>query len=359
MASETKQEKSVEVRLKNRFDDDYKGFFPLIFKEWKKILILILCAMIYAFGQTQFLLKAAVVSDGVEAISGTLSYLLPVLKPYLTVLYMALNIPLIIIFWKKIKKTIMMTTIIFLVFNALFGYIFTLEPIDEFLSHELIVLVEKGWEVDSTGTSNNVNAGWPVFVYAILTVACCSPTSAVVWKMGSSTGGTDIIAYYFSYKHKKPIGNLLVIVGGVMSLMGIFVLFMCNKFISPDFTKGINGFKHFFCPQVFGSCVYIALNALVIDMIYPKYQKVKMRIDTKYPDKIEEFLKEIQFWHPYQIKSSTSGYTKKEIFSIESIVFLLESDELASKIKKIAPDAWISVTPVSKIYGRFNYSKID
>lgn len=358
---ENQQRKSIEVRLKNRFNDDYKGIFHFFKTEWRKILILIFCAMVYAFGQTQFILQVAIVSDGIEAVSGTLSFLIPILKPYITVLYLACNIPLILIYWKKIKKTFMVTTLIFLIFNALFGFVFTLEPIDNFFSEKLIVFVEKGWEIaqGTNGITNNVNLGWPVIVYSILATAFCSPPSAVVWKMGSSTGGTDIIAYYFSSKLKKPIGNVLVVIGGIMSIFGIVTLFLCKEYAPTNIANGINGYKNFLSPQFFASGVYITLNAIIINAMYPKYQKVKMRIDTRYPDDVQEFFNNINFWHPYQIKKSTSGYTKDNIFSIESIVLLLESDELALKIKRVAPDAWISITPISKIYGRFDYSKID
>ncbi len=350
---------TLEMGFKDRFGYSYNGFFSFLKSDWRKVLILILCAIIYSFGQVQFLLMVAVVADGVEAISGTLSYLFPYLKPFVTVLYFVLNIPLIIFFWKKVNQVFMITTLIFLIFNAIFGFIFSIEQINDFISQKIIVLVKDGWVVASNGTTATVASGWAPFIYAILAVACCSPTSAIVWKMGSSTGSTDIIAYYLSYKSKKPVGNFLMAIGGLMSLLGILILYLCNTFLPQGFTKGINGYENFLGPQTFSSAVYILLNGFVINLIYPKYKKVKIRIDTNNIEELDEALKLINFWHPYQIKESKSGYTKNKIYSIESIVLLLESEMIIEKIKKICPDVWISIVPVSKIYGRFNYSKID
>ena len=351
----------IELKFKRRLDNNYNGFFNFVKSNFNNLLIIILCAFFYAFGQVQFLFKAAVVSDGVESISMSLSYLFPVLKPFLTILYLVFNIPLILTYWKKLKKTFMITTLIFLIFNSIFGYIFSIEPIDYFISNNLIVIVEKAQEVapNKNGTTNLVNSGWAIFVYVILAVACCGPSSAIVWKLGASTGGTDLIAYYFSTKKKKPVGVFLIGVGTLMSVIGILVLFVCKKFAPISFTKYINGFDHVLGSQTFGTYLYILLNAFIINLIYPRYQKVKLRIDTNNVKSIEEFFKQINFWHPYQIKTSTSGYTKEEIYSIESVVLLLESEDLASKIKERFSDVWISIIPVSKIYGNFNYSTID
>ncbi len=350
----------IDVKLKNRFSDHYDGLFPFIKDNFKKILILILCALFYSFGQVQFLLKAAFVSDGVEAISSSLAYILPVLKPYLTILFLGLNIPFIILFWKRVKKPFMVSTIIFLIFNALFGFVFGYEPVDKYISQNIIVIMDKGWEfVPNSNTTNYVNANWPVFIYTVLTVAFCSPSSAIVWKLGSSTGGTDLIAYYISSKLKKPVGNFLVITGVGMATIGILFLYICKMSLPLSDANKINGFEHLLCPQTICSYLYILLNGFIINLIYPKYSKVKIRIDTKDPDKITTFLQSINFWHPYKIETSISGYNKETVYSIESIVLLLESDDIADKIKKIEPNAWISVAPVSKIYGRFNYSKLD
>ncbi|MBR3259627.1 MAG: YitT family protein [Mycoplasmataceae bacterium] len=351
----------IGLKFKRRLDNNYNGFFDFVKSNFNNLLIIVICAFFYAFGQVQFLFKAAVISDGVESISMSLSYLFPILKPFLTVLYLILNIPLILYYWKKIKKPFMVTTLIFLIFNSIFGYIFSIEPIDNFITHNLIVIVENSQEIapNKNGTTNLVNSGWAVFVYVILAVACCSPSSAIVWKLGASTGGTDLIAYYFSTKKKKPVGIFLIVTGTMMSVIAIFVLFICKKFAPISFTKYINGFDHILGSQTFGTYLYILLNAFIINLIYPRYQKVKIRIDTKNVEEIKEFFKEINFWHPYQIKTSISGYTKEEIYSIESVVLLLESEDLALKIKENFLDVWISVVPVSKIYGNFNYSAID
>ncbi|MBD5423405.1 MAG: YitT family protein [Mycoplasma sp.] len=343
--------------FKKRFDSNYEGFFKYIRVNWKKVLIIIVCSIFYAFGQVHFMMKAGSVLDGVEAISVSMAYIIPVLKPYLTVLYLALNIPLIIFFWRRVKKAFIITTLIFLFFNAIFGFIFGFEPVDNFISSKIIVLWQNG--TPNNDVNANIDLGWPIFVYVILAVACCSPSAAIVWKLGSSTGGTDLIAYYISSKLKKPVGTFLMLTGTLMATIGILFLYLSKKFMPTPISSNIIGFNHILGGQTFGTYLYILLNGFVINLIYPKYNKVVLKIDTKEIDSVIDFLQSINFWHPYKIKSSISGYNKETVYSIESIVLLLESDDIAKKIKNYVPDAWISITPISRIYGRFDYSRID
>ena len=280
-----------------------------------------------------------------------MAYILNVLKPYLTILYLA-----------KVKRHFIITTLIFLFFNALFGFVFGIQPVEKFISEKVIVIMQDGWMSASgsdIGTTKYVAAGWPVFIYVILAVACCSPAAAIAWKLGSSTGGTDLIAYYISYKYKKPVGSFLMLTGTLMATLGILFLYLSKQFMPTNISENINGFNNILGCQTFGTYLYILLNGFVINSIYPKYQKVRLKIDTRNLEEVTNFFKSINFWHPYKIVKSISGYNNNTIYSIESIVLLLESDDIAKKIKDYVPDAWISVAPISKIYGRFDYSRID
>lgn len=327
-------------------------------QNWKNVLIIITCSLFYSFGSIMFLTKSASIPSGLSAVSITLAYVLPYLKKYLTLIYLGLNIPLILFFWNKIKRKFMVLTMIFLVFNALFGFIFGLDVINNFFSEKVFVFIDKAHIVEN-GATNIVNQGWPIFIYIILTLTLCSPTSAIVWKHGASTGGTDIIAHFFSTKKKKEVGKFLMIIGYTMATLSLIVVVSLKSVGSNQIKQNINGFQYIFGIQTVSSFVYIYANGIIVNMLYPKYKKVKLIIDSKEHQKIITWLEESEYWHPYKIIESTSGYTKQKIYSIETVVLLLESDDIAWKIKKVEPNAWISISPISKIYGRFNYSFIE
>ena len=72
----------------------------------KKILLILFSSFLYAFATTSLLTKAATIPTGLSAISSTISLIIPILKPYLNFIYLGLNIPLFLIFWKKLKNHI-------------------------------------------------------------------------------------------------------------------------------------------------------------------------------------------------------------------------------------------------------------
>lgn len=332
----------------------------IIKSDWRSILIVILCAFFYAFGQIQFLLKSASMSDGVEAISTTISYIFPQVKSFLTVFYLLLNIPFLIFFRKKIKKDFLFLTIIFLIFNALFGFVLGIKEIDDYISNKIIVFIPDGNVFDPINKKTNiVNQGWPVFIYASLAVVFCSPASAFIWKNGASTGGAEIIAHYISIKKKKDIGIFLLIIGSLMAGIGIIIVIILKIFAVDNIKNNINGFSKIINVQVISSFIYIFANAFIINLLFPKYKKVKIKIDIKEYTKIYYLFEKLNYWHSYKIKPSKSGYTKQEIHTVETIVLLLEAEFIVKEIKKIDPNIWISIIPVNKIVGNFNYSLIE
>lgn len=344
------------------------NLFDFVLENWKKILVIILCALCYSFGNVMFLTKASSIPSGLSSISIMLSYIFINLRPYLTLIYLFLNLPLFIIFWKKLKKKFLLLTIIFLSFNALFGFIFGFGEINDFLSNKVFNILPdiNSWSDKDIFKNNKVGAttsivllGWPIFIYLAMALIFTSPFAAFVWKMGASTGGTDIIAHYYSTKKKKDVGSLLMLIGYTMASISLLIMYLIKNFGPIEISKNINGFKVLFGIQTWSSFAYILVNGLLINMLYPKYKKVILNIDTKDPKIISQWLIDSEYWHPYKIKESISGYTKQSIYTISSIVLLLESDDIVENIKKVDPTAWISISPISKIHGRFNYSKVE
>ena len=339
----------------------YKTFFQ---NNWKAILVILICSVFYSFGIMMFLAKAATIPSGLSAISVSLAYIFPIVKPFLSFLYLGLNIPLILIFWTKLKKKFLLLTIIFLVSNAVFGYIFSLPVIDEWFQNKIFVFIDNanGEITDENGEflSNQIIAqGWPVLLYVVLALTFCGPSGAIIWKKGASTGGTDLVAHFFSTKKKKDVGLFLTVVGCLIAFTALIIIWSFKNFGTAAIRQEINGFKNLFGVQAVGSVIYIYTTGVIINIMYPKYKKVLMRIDTKEHKLIVDWLEKSEYWHPYKIVESESGYTKQKIYSIESIVLLLESEDIARRIKKVEPNAWISVQPISRIYGRFNYSSVE
>ncbi|MGL6125389.1 MAG: YitT family protein [Metamycoplasmataceae bacterium] len=313
-----------------------------IFKrDWKKIIVLFIAAFFYAFGTVIFLVQANIVPSGVSSISQTLLYFFSELRPYVTLIYFGLNIPLILFFWKKIKKEFIFLSLLFMLFNAFWGFI--LGEYGSSISGAFTII--KDWDINLIDTPGY--STWPIFVYVCLGLLINSIAASAAWKSGASTGGTDIVAYYFSTKSKKNVGNFLWIISVSLSFCSIIALFAGKKYES------------FFGIRTICSLFYILLSSYIINTLYPKYKKVLVRIDsTKYKEIVDN-LNETKYCHGFKIKENVSGYTKKKNYTIETVMLLLEYKDFKKQVIGIDPNAWITRMSIEDLSGNFDYSNVE
>ncbi len=401
------QKKEINEIMNN--NKDKTTFWDFLKTNKKKVLLSVLASFFFAFGSTSLLTKAATIQTGLSSISMTISLILPITKPYLNFIYLLLNVPLITIFWKKVKKQYIYSTLIFLLTNAIFGFFIGFDfgtlingkevSLDSLITQNILIFCpptdyyeslyaqEHGlknimavnlrdytvWLEQKMGTANNdsivetikngktlgVQKGWPIFVYTLSAVGLLGAAGAISWKCGGSTGGSDIIAYYYSTKKRKSIGSLTMILGSIIVSVSLIIIWSLSQFGSYDIKRNINGFESLLGLQTLSTSMYIVLYGKIVNAIYPKYEKQIIKIDTVNLELITNFLKQIHYNHPYKIHTLTSGKTGQTIYSIETVVLLLEAEDLIKKIKTIDPTAWVSKVDVKKIYGRFDYSSVE
>ncbi len=409
-----KQDTTIDQRINdiitNKETRDNLSFIGYFKNNKKKLLWIVFAAFLFAFAITSLLNKAGTIPTGLSSISVTMSLILPVIKPYLNFIYLGLNIPLFLIFWKKIKKEYVYSTMTFLVTNAIFGFLIGFDFVgngrgsfDYVISQHVLIFCpptnEREWayainnnylniasvrvedyykwlfennvysdegeiakqleRFKYTGETLAVQKGWPIFVYSASAVIIAGLAGAIAWKYGGSTGGTDIVAYYFSTKKKKSVGNILTIIGILLVGISLIVVWSISSFGPKSITNGINGFQTLIGLQTLASVIYIVLYGKILNVLYPKYGKVTIKIDTVNLESIKEYLTKSNFNHSYKIHTLISGYTGKEIYTIETVVLILEVDEFVKAIKEVDPRAWISISNVNKISGSFDYSKVE
>ncbi|MGL5732505.1 MAG: YitT family protein [Metamycoplasmataceae bacterium] len=316
------------------------SIFAIFLKDWKKIAFLFLAAFFHAFGTVIFLVQANIVPSGVSSISQTLLYFFSNLRPYVTLIYFALNVPLILFFWKKIKKQFIFLSLLFMLFNAFWGFILGEygKPISS------IFVIIKDWDINLIDTPNY--STWPIFVYVCLGLLINSIAASAAWKLGASTGGTDIVAYYFSTKSKKNVGNFLWMISISLSFGAIIALFVGGKY------------EAFFGIRTICSVFYILLSSYIINNLYPKYKKVLVRVDSK---KYQELAVELNqnYCHAFKIKENVSGYTQQKNYTIETVMLLLEYKDFKKQILAIDESAWITRMSIEDLSGNFDYSNVE
>ncbi len=316
--------------MKNKFRNEITGNLTTL----SIYLMISLAALLYSFGINAFFQTANIFSTGIGSVAGLITYSTKELLPYFSLLYLALNIPLILIFWKKIKKAFILRTSFFLIMQALFGLIFIVPEVSDGLANIL------GSQVD---IQKDV---WPILVLPLAGAIFVGVSMALSYKAGASTGGTDIVVYYYSTKKKISIGKLAFIAS----------LILITFSFSTTLALGKTNLDNWYITLL--STIAAALIAsIMVDRLYPKYSKRKLEIHTSKQKEVEKFLKSSN--HAYFTNEVVSGYTNKRKNVIYTTVLLLEVKKYRKELFAIDKQIWISDSRVDRVFGNFNSSSVE
>ncbi len=297
--------------------------------------VLSFAAIMYILGIQVIMQVAHVLSSELDAVPLVVTLLVPELTPYYGLLYLAVNLPIILLFFKKIRRKFMVRTIYFLIVSTAFSTIFFIPGVENTLQNFIV-------NPDSV-----INQKWPMFVLPAIGGAVVGAAIALSWKYGGSTGGADVIVYYFSTKKKKEVGSTMFIVSLVIMVSAFCVMIGIKEEV-----------RHVWLPALCGSLIYILVLSMIINLIFPKYQKVQIEIHSAKVAEITAFLKK-SHGHPFRIEDATSGYLSKQMQYITTVILILEQKDFSKAIKQIDPQAWIAAIPVSNVFGRFNTKSVD
>ncbi|NQZ65696.1 MAG: YitT family protein [Mycoplasmatales bacterium] len=298
--------------------------------------MIIISAILFDIGIQMFVQVARTFPSGLSAITIVPSYLDDGLIPYIPLFYLLANIPLIIIFWNKIKKSFIIKTLFFLSVQASFGTLF----FNETISNEFRSLIVEPDEV--------LNNKWPIFVLAAFGAVVVGFATSISWKFGGSSGGGDIIVYYFSTKKKINVGSLTFMVSLVFLMISLSFTIIFNESIRSNIVI-----------ILIGTLIYITISSLIINTAYPKYSKIKVEIHSENSNYISDFFKESNYIHAWHIQRIRGGYSNKEKEIISTTMLLLEFRSFKKTILEIDPNAWMSVTKVRNVIGNFNTLNVD
>ncbi|WP_025755314.1 YitT family protein [Mycoplasmopsis cricetuli] len=381
----TKELEILKYRMGSFFIHNKKANFSwkeLVQTYYWKVIFVIISAFVFNFSIQIFLSRGETIPSGWTGIPTLLQILFNEIRPYFALIYLAVNLPLFLIFWKKIKKSFLILTFIFMISQIVANLIFTYEPIFEFITSSINLVPFSNEEIEKLKEKQNFNSykdiidsakelwneegkTWPFFVYCAIGAFFVGIAISISWKAGGSTGGTDIIAYYFVTKSKKSIGSIL----SIFSFISATIFLIIWGVVAPN--KGIGLFEYknlavkasnsqiFIGVREISTYLYILISTLVVSIIYPKYKKMKMTIVTKDITKVLAYFKLIEYWHGYRIETYKSGFTGKRGYKIETVVLLLETKNLVYDLKTLSSDIWISLSPVSNIVGSFNTKFVD
>ena len=309
------------------------------------IIVSTLSALSFAIGYKCFLvpnyLSAAhelkLVSGGASGISQTIIAALRLIPGFpdgqnfedfmYGILYFAVNVPIFLLAFFGIGKRFAIITLINVAEVSLLTNLLGNTP-------------EEGL-IDTVAKFADANGG--LLSRAIFGGIFVGLSTALTFKIDASSGGIDTVAYYISIKKSTLVGKYSTIIN--CCTITVFTLLTVTKMGWSN----NDAFKIIGC--VLFSVLYMLVVMLVVDTINLRNKKVRISVVTSNPDLASVLLANIP--HGATLIHGSGAFSKQDKSFIEMIVSSYEIKSTVKIIQEADPTAFVSVTELKQVYGRF------
>ncbi|MBR5388569.1 MAG: YitT family protein [Clostridia bacterium] len=276
----------------------------------KYVFTTVIAAFVSAMALHVFVYPANFVPLGVEAVVAMLYALFPSINAgYFNLL---LNLPLIIFAIVKLHKKYVVFTVFFTVLSSLFLIFFEAASFPQYLEDERLLAA--------------------IFAGIMLGIR-----TGLMLRIGSSSGGVDIIAVIF--QKKFPQVNIERIITAIC-----LVLIGASYFVYKDFNCILLGIVQMFISEK-------ATTFILKDT----RKAVKVEIITKCPERVREDIV-INLRHSATVTKGQGLYSGDDYYTVVSILNLYQMADLINIIKRYK-DTFVFYTEVQGVFGNFRRYK--
>ncbi|MDE7162406.1 MAG: YitT family protein [Anaeroplasmataceae bacterium] len=276
-----------------------------------RIFVVLFSSTLYSLSVIWFLEPANLISIGATAVGqilnrafGFANITIPI-----GVFTLILNIPLFIYGMRTVSKR-------FIIYS--------------FLSIVIQSFWMMGWDWIKVDFGINPNDR---FFLGVIGGLLCGSSIGIALRFGTSTGGMDIIGQALALKKNISIGVFSGIVNVLLAIIG-------GGLIERSWDITLYTF------------IFIVISNLVVDKIHTAYNYLRVDVISQHSEEIANALLEgIQ--RGCTISTVKGAYTKEEKFDVFMIISSYELQKAAEIVKKTDPDAFMTVSPIKRIFGKF------
>ncbi|HCX40312.1 YitT family protein [Lactobacillus acetotolerans] len=225
-----------------------------------------------------------------------------------SMMYFALNVPLFIVGWTKIGHKFTHFTVATVILGSIMMHL--IHPINMHL--DPLVCAIFGGMINGLGTG-----------FAL--------------KNGISTGGIDIIGIVIRQKTGTSYGKVNILINLIIIAAAGFVF---------GWTRALY------------SALTIFINGRVIDAVYTQHQKMQVMVVTSHPQAIIDGIQDRMHRGITILHDAEGAYSHIEKTVLVTIIDRYDMYDILNIVKKADPYAFMSVSEVERVYGRFKEQEI-
>ncbi|WP_406614273.1 YitT family protein [Mycoplasma corogypsi] len=279
-------------------------------------------------------------------------------------IYFVLNIPLLVLSYKKISKEFTFYTCYYLFCFTLFGIGFGFIPgiskvylfanlnanSPVFFSSEQVKIILWDYLGDSTKHI-------AVFLYSIGWGFLQGLAASFIIILAGSTGGFDILGMYIAKIKQRDIASIFFILNIIAltlaNIIGTYIpaslSILNNAASASDLSAKAFELNLFISPNFIAGFVMLLVHAGVVNLSFPKYKMVQTQIFCDTPFELIDLINsksDRQF--TFSIHQVIGGYSKKQKFMITTNTYYLDAAYLFQLTKNINNDLFISIINIKK-----------
>lgn len=257
----------------------------------------------------------------------------------ISILYIAINIPFLILAWTKIGKKFTIYTLLNIGFSSMF-----------------LKIIPASWcEITNIYTD--------YLARALAGGICTGLGTGIAFAVGSSTGAVDIISLFFAEKKSTSVGKYSMVLNTITVLTYTLLHFILSPsdVIPAEFQNDLAGAAwnqgvHQTTMALY-TIVYFFVGAKLLDLINIKNKKVELQVFTADPNMAKVLIS--GFPHACTLVSGIGGFTGTPRHIIYMVVSKSELNRAIKVMREADPNCFVSVLSTYQVYGKFYIKPLD
>ena len=167
-------------------------------------------------------------------------------------------------------------------------------------------------------------------------------------RYGTSTGGLDIVAQYFSFKKGKSVGFISMIMNVSIAIMGGLI-------VGGRATPG----GEVIAGGVIASytVIRIIISTVMTDRMHTAYHFLSVDIITNHPQELVDQIL-VKVYRGVTLMKVEGAYSHHEKTLIYVVISSYELHTLVNLVRRVDPQAFIVTKPVKQVFGNFKRKTI-